>query len=281
MAREYARGPLPLPDAIAQGYIDWSTAEGHPKNTINRRRSVLRSIGNPSTATREEVEAWWASRRTRSKSTRANDLAIFRAFITWCQVWEYREDNPAVRIKAPKVSAGAPKPTSQHDLEQVLTHIGSMGDDGPKLRRAVLLGVGAGLRRAEAATLDWPNIDTSTRSARVTGKGDKTRIVKFSAKLLRELGEPHAGNVVTGTARGWAPDTLGRKVNQALCDAGCEGTFHKLRHRYGTVGYQQTKDPKALAEQMGHSSVAVTMQFYAAAADEAADAIATAAETGW
>jgi len=280
VATERGRGPLPLQDPIAQAYIDWSIGEGHPANTISRRRSVLRSIGNPGTATREEIEAWWASRRTRSKSNRANDLAIYRAFIHWCQVWEHREDNPAVRIKAPKVQAGAPKPTSQHDLEQLLHHIGALRD-GPKLRRAVLLCVGAGLRRAEAADLDWRNVDRGTRTARVTGKGGKTRIVKLSAKLLAELGEPHPGNVVTGSTHAWMPDTLGRKVNQALRDADCDGTMHKLRHRYGSVAYQQTKDPKALAEQMGHGSVDVTMRFYAAAADEAADAIATAAELGW
>ncbi|NGZ99373.1 site-specific integrase [Nocardioides sp. W3-2-3] len=49
-----------------------------------------------------------------------------------------------------------------------------------------------------------------------------------------------------------------------------------LRHRYGTVGYQRIKDPRALADLMGHASVATTMSFYAAAADEAAAAIADA-----
>ena len=52
-----------------------------PPNTLLRRESVLRSIGNAGTATREDVEAWWASRAHLSPATRSNDLANLRAFV--------------------------------------------------------------------------------------------------------------------------------------------------------------------------------------------------------
>lgn len=269
---------IPLEDPVAEAYIAWSRDERHPPNTIRRRCTVLRSIGNPGTATREEIEAWWATRRHLKASGRANDLAVLRGFIHWCQVWEYRKDDPTVRIKTPKTGAGAPKPFTRRELAAILEQV----QHDPRLRRAVLLGAAAGLRVSEAANLSWDDIDPETRRARVTGKGNKTRVVKLSAKLLTELGTAATGrNVVTGTAQAWAPDTLGRKVNRAIRAAGVVGTFHKLRHRYGSLGYQLTKDPKALAEQMGHASVATTMAFYAASADDAADAIADAVSEGW
>ena len=56
---------------------------------------------------------------------------------------------------------------------------------------------------------------------------------------------------------------------------GVEGTFHALRHRYGTLAYQATRDLVAVGRQMGHSSP-VTTAIYAAAADDVADLIAEA-----
>ena len=263
----------PLEDPISAAYISWCIAEGEPHNTVRRRRAVLRSVGNAGVAAREDVEAWWATRRDLAATTRSNDLAVLRSFYRWCQIWEKRDDDPSIRLKAPRTSSGAPKPISRGDLQRILEQV----DDKPQLRRAVLLGAWAGLRREEAARLDWRDVDADTRRAQVKGKGGKTRSVTFSARLLAELGDHlGSGNVVTGVERPWAPDTLGRKVNAAIAAAGVDGTFHKLRHRYGSVAYQRTKDPKALAEQMGHASVNTTMSFYAAAADDAGQAIADA-----
>lgn len=271
-------GPrLRMPDAMSTEYIAWSEAERHPANTVRRRRSVLRSIGNPGTATREDVEEWWARRRHLKDSSRANDLAVLRAFYTWCQIWELRTDDPTVRLRPPKLGKGSPKPFSRREVAAILTAV----DHDPPLRRAVLLGAGAGLRISEVAALRWTDIDTDTGMARVTGKGRKTRLVALSGKLLEALLPDTGGNVVTGRPRGWAASTLGGKVNTAIHDAGLAGTFHKLRHHYGSLAYQRTKDPKAVADQMGHASVATTMSFYAAAADDAARAVADAVTEDW
>jgi integrase/recombinase XerC len=271
------RTAIPLTDPIAQAWIDWSEQERVPHNTIRRRRTVLRAVGNPGTTSREEIEAWWRTRTHLADSSRSNELAVLRAFYTWCQVWDHRADNPTVRIKPPPAAKGAPRPATRREWHLVLNQVA----EDPPMRRGVHLGAWAGLRCEEAARLDWADIDPESRRARVTGKGRKTRIVKFSKKLMAELlpedgTAPLAGNVVTGKQKGWSADWFGRRVNAAIHAAGVDCTFHKLRHRYGTLGYQHTKDPKALAEQMGHASVATTMTFYAAAADEAADAIADA-----
>ncbi|HPE14200.1 MAG TPA: hypothetical protein PL091_17050, partial [Actinomycetota bacterium] len=55
-------------------YLEYLAAEHTPANTVAARARVLRSIGNAGTATREDVEAWWATRRDLSPATRSNDL---------------------------------------------------------------------------------------------------------------------------------------------------------------------------------------------------------------
>lgn len=273
---------LDLDDPIAAAYIDWCIRERIPENTIRRRRSVLRAVGNPGAATREQIESWWATRRHLKDSTRANDLAILRSFYRWTQTWEWRTDDPTLRLPAPRLETGAPQPVSGRDLVRLRIHLEALPPKtGKPLLRAVLLGAGAGLRREEAANLDWPDIDPDTRQARVRGKGRKIRYVSFSTKLIAELAPDTGGNVITGKPAGWTPDTLGRKVNAAMRDAGIDGTYHKLRHHYGSLAYQRLKDPRALADMMGHTSVATTMKYYAAAADDAGRAIADAVTEDW
>ena len=68
---------------------------------------------------------------------------------------------------------------------------------------------------------------------------------------------------------------LQRRANRAIKAAGVDATFHQLRHRYGTVAYQATRDIVAVGQQLGHSSP-VSTAIYAAASDEVADEIAAA-----
>ncbi len=254
----------------ATAYIDHLARERRPPNTIAAARRVLRSLPNPDTATREDVESWWASRAHLSPATRSNDLAILRTFYAWCRRWEHRDDDPTLRIDAPKVPRGLPRPMSRADLTRLLP---TLPDD---LRRAVCLGAYGGLRVSEVAALHWHDVDLEARRARIhKGKGGKSRVVALGAILVDHLLPDTGGNVVTGTAQSYTAASLQRRVNRAMHRAGVEGTFHALRHRYGTLAYQATRDLVAVGRQMGHSSP-VTTAIYAAASDDVADEIAEA-----
>lgn len=256
-------------DALSAEWIEHQRAEGVTANTVARRAAVLRGIGNAGTATREDVEAWWATRRHLSPATRSNDLACLRQFYRWANRWDHRADDPTRRIDAPKVARGLPHPLGKADLRKLLD---TLPDD---LRRAVALGAYAGLRVSEVAALNWSDVDLETRRARVVGKGGKARMVALGVVLLDELLPNTGGNVVTGTAHAMSGATLQRKVNRAIQSRGITATFHSLRHRYGTMAYQATRDLLAVGRQMGHSSP-VTTSIYAAPADDVADVIAEA-----
>ena len=255
---------------LAAAYLAHLEAEHAPANTIAARARVLRSVGSAGTATREDIEAWWATRRDLSPATRSNDLANLRAFYKWCRRWEHRDDDPTARLDAPKVDKGLPRPLSRADLHRLLA---VLPDD---LRRAVALGAYAGLRVSEVAALHWHDVDLEARRARILhGKGGKSRLVALGAVLIDQILPDTGGNVVTGTRQVLSAATLQRRVNRAIRRQGIDATFHQLRHRYGTLAYQATRDLVAVGRQMGHSSP-VTTAIYAAASDDVADAIAEA-----
>jgi len=260
---------IPLTDPLSIEWVEYQRAEHVTANTIARRAAVLRSLGNAGTATREEVEEWWAGRRDLAPATRSNDLACLRAFYRWAQRWDHRGDDPTRRLDAPKVPKGLPHPLGRADLRKLLDNL------PPDLRRAVALGAYAGLRVSEVAALDWSDVDTEARRARVTGKGGKVRIVALGVVLMDELLPDVGGNVITAGGPAMSGATLQRRVNRAMSRLGVAATFHSLRHRYGTLAYQATRDLLAVGRQMGHSSP-VTTSIYAAPSDDAADVIAEA-----
>lgn len=257
-------------DPLSVAWLAHLTAEHTPANTIASRARVLRSIGNAGTATREEVEAWWATRRSLTPGTRANDLACLRTFYRWAIRWEHRPDDPTLRLDAPKVDKGLPRPVSRHDLRTLLD---KLPDD---LRRAVALGAYAGLRVSEVAALDWADVDIEARRARIWhSKGGKSRMVTIGVVLVDHLVPDVGGNVVCAGGKPYTANSLQRRINRAMHDLGVSDTFHGLRHRYGTLAYQATRDLVAVGRQMGHSSP-VTTAIYAASADDAAEVIAEA-----
>lgn len=258
-----------IDDALAALYLEHMRAERTPANTVGARLRTLRSVGCPGTASREDIELWWRSRADLAPATRSNDLANLRGFYKWCSRWEHRFDDPTIRLDSPRIPNAVPRPMSRDNLHRVLDRV----DD--ELRRAVCLGAYGGLRVAEAASLSWADIDVEAKRARVTGKGQKTRIVAFSTLLIDQLLPDTGLNVVTGCGHIYSANTLQRRANRAIRDAGVEGTFHQLRHRYGTVAYQATGDVLAVGRQMGHSSPVTTAK-YAAESDEMADRIAEA-----
>lgn len=255
---------------LHEQYLEWCREQGSPPNTLARRLATYRSVGNPGTATREQIEAWWHTRADRSRATRANDLANLRAFYKWCQRWEHRDDDPTLRLDAPKVDRGLPRPLNRPDLLRLLD---GLPDD---LRRAVALGAYAGLRVSEAAALTWADIDTETSTVRIhASKGGKSRVVRVSPILIDQLLPIEAGSVVAGGGACPSAAQLQRRANRAIKSAGVNATFHQLRHRYGTVAYQATGDLLAVGRQMGHASP-VTTAVYAQASDDVAAKIAAA-----
>jgi site-specific recombinase XerD len=246
-----------------------ATDEGATPNTIATYARSLRSLPNAPDATREDVEAWWHSRAHLAPASRVNELSAVRSFYKWCIVWEHREDDPTLRVKAMRLAAGQPRPISRSDLHILLSKL------PPDLRRAVCLGAFAGLRVSEAASISWHDVDTESMRLYVTGKGGKTRLVGIGTYLLDSLLPDMGGNVVTGTASAYSAAVLQRKVNRAIRDAGVDATFHQLRHRFGTQALAATGNLLAVSRAMGHASPATTA-IYAATSDADLDVIADA-----
>lgn len=260
----------PLADPLSAAMIQHMEDRNKPGNTITSMARTLRSVGNAGTATREDVEAWWKTRADLSPSTQSADLSNLRGFYKWCRIWEHRDDDPTLRVEAPKVPNNLPRPIARADLLKILDTA------EPDIRRAVALGAYGGLRVSECAALRWDQVDAEMNTLDVVAsKGGKSRRVLVSPVLLDALLPSTGIYVVSGTNKKSSASSLQQRANRAIRNADVDGTFHQLRHRYGTMAYQATGDLLAVGRMMGHSSP-VTTSVYAQANDDIAAKIAMA-----
>jgi len=279
-AREQLLGRLPptcrpsrRPVTALDQWFDW-LAQDQVKSphTLATYRRTWRTVPfDPTTATVEDVEAWWASRLDRSVSTRRNELAALRSFYRWAVRYGHATEDPTRRITPPK----PPQRISEHvGRQDLLTLFDALPDD---LRRATALGAYAGLRVSEAAELHWRDVDRELHRIHVRqGKGGKDRMVGLPAILLDHLLPERRGcYVVTGTEQTVTGHTLGRRWTTAARAAGVEATFHKLRHRFGTMAVSAGVPLTSVQRAMGHSSPATTA-IYVGASDTDLDLIADA-----
>jgi len=267
-------------DELSQTYLRYCIQQGEPANTLAARRRVLTNVATAATATREELEDWYAERAYLSPATRNADLSLLRSFYKWADLFEHRLDDPTRRLKGPKMPSGLPRPFSRAECDAVFEYV----REQPDLLRASALGAYGGTRIEEAVALNWPEIDLETNRMRVTGKGNKTRMVGLSPLLYDIIGPALTGgeNVVTGTKLELTErdlekrvNTFQKRMNRAIHAAGVEGTYHCFRHRYVTVALAATGDLLGVSRAVGHASLNTTSR-YAQLADESLDLIAAA-----
>ncbi len=212
----------------------------------------------------------------------ARHLSTLRSFFRWACREGHLEKNPARGLPAPRVPKALPRALTLPDTEKLL----SADEDEtfvPERERALFeLLYATGLRVSETAGLDLEDVDFAMRLVRVTGKGNRERIVPFgeaAAEALREYlpsrdALRHAGGRGAGSrgpeplfvnARGGrlTPRSMARLLKRRLRAAGLpeEISPHALRHTFATHLLQAGADLRAIQELLGHASLSTTQKY--------------------
>lgn len=262
-------------DPLVAGFITWATHDRkRSPHTIRRYNAVLNQLPNPAAATTDDIQAWWDSRLHLSAATRTNELACLRSFYKWATRFDHRTDDPTRRLDAPKVGERIPRAIGSADLTRLLTHA---TDERPDLRRAIALCAYGGLRVAEAASLDWADVQHAEPPARiyVTGKGDKQRVVALSRVLLDLILPATGGNVTTAGRTPHKPGALGTAINRLMTAEGINHSSHDLRKRGATMALARGSNPEAVRKMFGWASMQ-TVTHYADIGSEELDKVAEA-----
>jgi integrase/recombinase XerC len=213
-----------------------------------------------------------------SQRSLARHLSTLRAFFRWACREGYLQRSPAKGLPAPRTPKTLPRAMTLSDTDALL----DAPEEGsfPERDRALFeLLYAAGLRVSEAAGLDLEDVDFSARLARVTGKGNKERIVPFGEEAeealrsylparsarRRQHDSPGEGEPLFVNARGGRLTTrsMARLLKSRLRAAGLPTALspHALRHTFATHLLSAGADLRAIQELLGHASLSTTQKY--------------------
>lgn len=198
-------------------------------------------------------------------------LSAVRSFCRWLLREGRIASNPAAGLRAPKAPRKLPTVLDADAMGAFLDNIGS--DDpvnDPLLaardRALFELAYSSGLRVSELVAVRWIDFGTGMDELRVTGKGNKTRIVPVGSQARAALTDWRAlqgpGEFVFPGRKG---SHLGaRAVQIRLRQLGLrQGVAqrlhpHLLRHSCASHVLESSQDLRGVQELLGHADIATT-----------------------
>jgi integrase/recombinase XerC len=226
-------------------------------------------------ATLLDIRAWLSAdrisqsnRKPLSAASMARRISAVRSFYRWMLRERLVVVDPTARLSAPKVPRKSPRFLDLPEATAVVERPTQKGWFQTRNRALLELLYGAGLRVAEAVSLDVQHLDLAERLVRVIGKGNKERIVPFgppAALALQQWIEQMGGEGALfrnrfggrlSTRSAW------RITRDAGLNNGVIGTHpHALRHSCATHLLGAGADLRTIQEQLGHASLSTTQRY--------------------
>ena len=197
-------------------------------------------------------------------------IASIRSFYKFLKTHNYREDDPAVHIPAPKVGKKLPKVLPEADVTKLLRTTVAGRSEFQLLRdRAIMeLLYASGVRRAEVAGIDVNDVDLRRRTILVTGKGNKQRIVIINATTARAIADylahrPRSQDEALFVGRSGhrlTPRHIWHIFHTIYKISGIrlKASPHTMRHSFATHLLEHGVDLVTIQELLGHQSLATT-----------------------
>lgn len=246
------------------------------ENTINSYISDIRKLNDfvpiSETLSSEDISEFIESQQNCgiSKRSQARMVSAFRTFYKFLELEGHIKINPTDRIGTPKLSKYIPVVLSLDEVESIISAVDLSDPLGHRNKAILETLYSCGLRVSELVELKVSDLFFDESFIRVTGKGDKQRLVP--------VGEPAKEAILhylKQTSRLFAKeDTLflnrrGKKLSRVMvfnivknhaAKAGITKTIspHTFRHSFASHMVENGADLRAVQQMLGHESILTT-----------------------
>ena len=200
-------------------------------------------------------------------------LSAARTFFRYLIREKAVKNNPVASVSAPKARKRLPGNLDADRMARLLQIEG----DGPIVDRdrAMLeLLYSSGLRLAELIDLNVGDVDMQDATVRVTGKGNKDRIVPVGRCALQALrqwtitrgdlaGAEEKALFVSNRGRRISPRSVQARVKHWAKRQGIDTNVypHLFRHSFATHVLESSHDLRGVQELLGHANIATTQVY--------------------
>lgn len=291
--RKIARGRLLAEPAAVEQEIDsfirfLATERGLSDNyQLSTRRSLAefaewcsraREITSARDVTLPLISEYLGAQKRRGLAASSIKLVVvalkifFRFLLTKGRI----ERDPTETLSLPRIERYLPETLNEMQVEQFIESINTTQPRGLRDRAIVELLYASGLRISELANARLENFNAEERILRVTGKGNKMRLVPVGAKACAALAaylsterprlvKPRTGSEIFLSARGTKLTTvrLWQIVKERAKQSGLEANIypHLLRHSFATHLLGNGADLRIIQEMLGHADISTTQVY--------------------
>ncbi len=239
-------------------YADWLAAQG----------LALDSAGEA------ELHGYFAHRHADTRASTANRrLTVFKRYYRWALRERRIQADPTLRLRAARQPMRVPKTLTEAQVEALLFAPDVQTPLGLRDRAMLELLYASGLRVSELVGLKAYHLSLSEHVLRVSGKGNKERLVPFgleAADWLRRYqaearpailaGQQTEDLFVTARGSGMSRVMFWNIVKKHALAAGIRSPLspHTLRHAFATHLLNHGADLRAVQMLLGHADISTT-----------------------
>jgi integrase/recombinase XerD len=210
-------------------------------------------------------------------ATIARKVAAMRGLHRFLVAEQLATEDPTVLLDNPRLGVSLPKALTIDEVERLLGATSHETALGARDRALLEFMYATGVRVAEAVSLDLRMLDLEDRTARVTGKGNKQRLVpvgRLAVEAVRRYlphrltlkGDRLDAGAVFLNARGGRLTRQGvwGIVRKTAERAGLEPSKvspHVLRHSAATHMVEGGADLRTVQEMLGHANITTTQVY--------------------
>lgn len=271
-------------DNMVKAYMRYLKLERNlSQNTIEAYRNDLRWLLayvnyhglKVETVKLEDLDNFSASLHDQRITPRsqARILSGVRSFFKFLLLDGFIDADPTELLVSPHVRNALPDVLSTAEVDRLEASIDLSKWEGQRNRAIIEVLFSCGLRVSELVNLKLSNLYVEEKFVRVTGKGDKERLVPISSRALDELNAWFADRNMMRIKAGEEDYVfLNRRgahltrtmilimIKRQAVAAGITKTIspHTLRHSFATALLEGGADLIAIQAMMGHEDIATT-----------------------
>jgi len=197
-------------------------------------------------------------------------LSSIRALYRFLKITSVLENDPAAAVPGPSVAKRRPAPLKVEEVVKLLQTPLAGRTEAARLRDGAIMELfyASGMRRAEVAGVRLADADLAERTIRVTGKGNKERVVVINRTAAAAIEaylrvRPRSADPALFLGRGGkglTPQHIWRIFRTIYRVSGIQkrATPHTLRHSFATHLVENGVDLETVRELLGHESLATT-----------------------
>jgi integrase/recombinase XerD len=295
MNRTRPVGAKPAASPLIDRFLDalW-LEDGLASNTLAAYRRDLQQLtsrlagGEPLAASEADLQRHFAEGFAASRASTANRrLATLRRFYRWALREGLIDRDPTLRLVGAKAPPRFPKSLTEAQVEALLTAPETDSELGLRDRAMLELLYATGLRVSELVGLTLNEVSLGEGLVRVTGKGQKERVVpvgeearlwleRYAARARPALlkGRTAEALFVTRQAGPMSRQMFWKLVRRYALRADIRAPLspHGLRHAFATHLLNHGADLRVVQMLLGHADISTT-QIYTHVARERLQAL--------